>query len=57
MRTPFFDGRPEQFRPAPDQQLNAPEDVAQTVLFALRQPAGCEIRELIVTPSTEPSWP
>lgn len=57
MRTPFFDDRPEQFRPAPDQQLNAPEDVAQTVLFALRQPAGCEIRELIVTPSTEPSWP
>ena len=57
MRTAFFDGRPEQFKPAPDQQLNAPEDVAQTVLFALRQPAGCEVRELIVTPSTEPSWP
>jgi NAD(P)-dependent dehydrogenase (short-subunit alcohol dehydrogenase family) len=57
MRTAFFDDRPEQFRPAPDQQLNAPEDVAQAVLFALRQPAGCEVRELIVTPSTEPSWP
>ena len=57
MRTAFFDDRPEQFRPAPDQQLNAPEDVAQTVLFALRQPRGCEVRELIVTPSTEPSWP
>lgn len=57
MRTAFFDDRPEQFRPAPDQQLNAPEDVAETVLFALRQPAGCEVRELIVTPSTEPSWP
>lgn len=57
MRTAFFDDRPEQFKPAPDQQLNAPEDVAQTVLFALRQPAGCEVRELIVTPSTEPSWP
>jgi len=57
MRTAFFDDRPEQFRPAPDQQLNTPEDVAQTVLFALRQPRGCEVRELIVTPSTEPSWP
>jgi len=57
MRTAFFDGRPEQFKPAPEQQLNAPEDVAQTVLFALRQPPGCEVRELIVTPSTEPSWP
>jgi NAD(P)-dependent dehydrogenase (short-subunit alcohol dehydrogenase family) len=57
MRTGFFDDRPEQFRPAPDQQLNDPADVARTVLFALRQPPGCELRELIVTPSTEPSWP
>ncbi len=57
MRTAFFDDRPEQFKPAVDQQLNAPEDVAQAVLFALRQPPGCEVRELVVTPSTEPSWP
>jgi NAD(P)-dependent dehydrogenase (short-subunit alcohol dehydrogenase family) len=57
MRTGFFDDRPEQFRPAPDQLLNDPADVAQAVLFALRQPPGCEVRELIVTPSTEPSWP
>lgn len=57
MRTRFFDDRPEQFKPAADQQLNAPEDVAQAVLFALRQPPGCEVRELIITPSTEPSWP
>jgi NAD(P)-dependent dehydrogenase (short-subunit alcohol dehydrogenase family) len=57
MRTGFFEDRPEQFRPAPDQLLNDPADVAQTVLFALRQPPGCEVRELIVTPSTEPSWP
>ena len=41
----------------PDQQLNDPADVAETVLFALRQPEGCEIRELVVTPSVEPSWP
>ena len=57
MRTPFFDGRPEQFKPAADQQLNRPEDVARTVVFALRQPPGCELRELLVAPATEPSWP
>lgn len=57
MATPFFDGRPERFKPAPDQRLNRPEDVAASVLFALRQPPGVELRELIVTPSGEPSWP
>jgi NAD(P)-dependent dehydrogenase (short-subunit alcohol dehydrogenase family) len=57
MRTPFFDGRPDQYKPPPDAKLNRPEDVAQTVLFVLRQPAGCEIRELVVTPSLEGSWP
>ena len=57
MRTAFFDGRDERYRPAPDAQLNRPEDVAAAVVFALRQPPGCEIRELVVTPSTEPSWP
>ncbi len=57
MRTGFFDGRPEQFRPAPDQLLNDPADVAAAVIFALRQPENCEVRELVVTPSVEPSWP
>jgi NAD(P)-dependent dehydrogenase (short-subunit alcohol dehydrogenase family) len=57
MRTHFFDGRPEQFMPAPDQHLNDPRDVARTVVFALRQPPGCELRELLVAPATEPSWP
>src|SRR3954447_19896954 len=57
MRTRFFDDRPDQFKPAPDQRLNDPADVARTVLFALRQPAGVELRELIVTPAAEPSWP
>lgn len=41
MDTGFFDGRPEEFRPAPDQMLNDPADVAETVLFALAQPPGC----------------
>jgi NAD(P)-dependent dehydrogenase (short-subunit alcohol dehydrogenase family) len=57
MRTAFFDGRDERYRPAPEAQLNRPEDVAEAVVFALRQPRGCEIRELVIAPSTEPSWP
>jgi NAD(P)-dependent dehydrogenase (short-subunit alcohol dehydrogenase family) len=57
MKTHFFDDRPEHFKPAPDQLLNDPADVARTVLFALRQPAGCELRELVVAPAGEPSWP
>lgn len=57
MATAFFDGRDERFKPAPDAQLNRPDDVADAVLFALSQPAGCEVRELVVCPSREPSWP
>jgi NAD(P)-dependent dehydrogenase (short-subunit alcohol dehydrogenase family) len=57
MHTAFFDGRPEQYKPAPDAKLNRPEDVAQAILFALGQPPGCEVRELMVSPSTESSWP
>jgi len=57
MRTRFFDDRPQQYQPPADASLNQPEDVAATVVFALCQPAGCELRELVVCPSTEPSWP
>lgn len=57
MDTAFFDGRPEQYRPGPDAQLNPPDAVAESVVFCLTQPPGCEVRELLVTPSTEPSWP
>ena len=57
MDTGFFDGRPEQYRPGPDASLADPADVASAVLFALRQPAGFELRELVTTVSTEPSWP
>lgn len=57
MDTAFFDSRDEQYRPPPGAQLNDPADVASAVVFALSQPAGCEIRELVVTPATEPSWP
>jgi NAD(P)-dependent dehydrogenase (short-subunit alcohol dehydrogenase family) len=57
MNTAFFDGRTEQYRPGPDAMLNDPGEVAAAVLFALQRPAGCEVRELVITPSVEPSWP
>ncbi|WP_182347558.1 SDR family oxidoreductase [Tomitella gaofuii] len=57
MHTAFFDDRDEQYRPPPDAKLNRPEDVADSVMFVLRQPPGCEIRELVVCASEESSWP
>src|SRR4030095_5360170 len=35
MHTAFFDGRPEQYKPAADAKLNRPEDVAPAALFGL----------------------
>ena len=57
MRTAFFDERPEQYRPGADAQLNPPQEVAEAVLFALTRPPGSEMREMVVCPSVEPSWP
>jgi NAD(P)-dependent dehydrogenase (short-subunit alcohol dehydrogenase family) len=57
MDTHFFDGRDERYKPGPDAKLNRPEHVADVVLVALTQPQGCELREVLVTPSVEPSWP
>jgi NAD(P)-dependent dehydrogenase (short-subunit alcohol dehydrogenase family) len=57
MRTAFFDDREPQFKPGPDAVLNDPADVARAVVFALRQPPGCEVREMLVAPAVEPSWP
>jgi NAD(P)-dependent dehydrogenase (short-subunit alcohol dehydrogenase family) len=57
MATPFFDGRPEQYRPGPDAALNDPRNVARAVAFAIDQPPGCEVRELLVCPTQESSWP
>ncbi|MDT7573732.1 MAG: hypothetical protein QOH17_65, partial [Pseudonocardiales bacterium] len=61
MNTHFFDGRDPQFKPAADafeqNQLNDPANVADTVVYALTRPVGCEIREMVVAASTEPSWP
>jgi NADP-dependent 3-hydroxy acid dehydrogenase YdfG len=49
----FFDSRTEQYKPPADAVLNAPADVAAAVVFALSQPAGCELRELVICSSTE----
>jgi NAD(P)-dependent dehydrogenase (short-subunit alcohol dehydrogenase family) len=57
MRTGFFDGRTEQYRPGPDAKLNDPAHVARAVSFALDQPFGCAIRELVITASEEQSYP
>jgi NAD(P)-dependent dehydrogenase (short-subunit alcohol dehydrogenase family) len=57
MKTAFFDGRPDQYKPGPDAQLNDPNDVAEAVVFALTRANGCELREMVVCQSTEPSWP
>ena len=57
MHTAFFDSRDDRYKPPADAKLNRPEDVADAVLFARRQPPGCELRELVVAPSLESSWP
>lgn len=57
MATAFFDGRDEQYRPGPDAELCDPLEVADTVLFAISRPPGCEIKELVVAGPTEVSWP
>jgi NAD(P)-dependent dehydrogenase (short-subunit alcohol dehydrogenase family) len=57
MRTHFFDGRDPMYQPPPDAPLAPPEDVAAAVAFALERPRGIELRELVVCPSRETSWP
>ncbi|HEX6419183.1 MAG TPA: SDR family oxidoreductase [Acidimicrobiales bacterium] len=57
MRTAFFDDRDERYKPPPDLELCEPGAVAEAVAFALTRPPGCEVRELVVTPPGELSWP
>jgi NADP-dependent 3-hydroxy acid dehydrogenase YdfG len=57
MDTGFFDDRADQYKPPPGAKLNSPADVARAVLFALAQPPGCELRELVIASSHEESWP
>jgi short-subunit dehydrogenase len=57
MRTKFFDDRDEQYKPGPDAILNDPANVANAIMFALGQPAGCAVRELVIAAETETSYP
>lgn len=57
MRTRFFDDRDAQYKPTDDSKLNDPAAVADAVLFALGQPEGCEVRELVICHEEEDSWP
>jgi NAD(P)-dependent dehydrogenase (short-subunit alcohol dehydrogenase family) len=57
MRTKFFDDRDPQYKPGPDAVLNDPANVAAAIMFALGQPAGCAVREMVVCAETETSYP
>jgi hypothetical protein len=57
MRTAFFDGRDAQYKPGPDAVLSDPANVAAAVMFALSQPPGCAVRELVVCADRESSYP
>jgi NAD(P)-dependent dehydrogenase (short-subunit alcohol dehydrogenase family) len=57
MRTAFFDEREDRYKPPADLTLCDPAHVAEAVAFALTRPPGCELRELVVTPPDEASWP
>lgn len=57
MKTRFFDDRTEQYKPQDDSRLNDPANTAQAILFALNQPAGCEVREMLICHEEEGSWP
>ena len=53
----FFDDRDERYKPPAELELCDPRHVADAVMFALTRPPGCEVRELVVTPPDETSWP
>jgi NAD(P)-dependent dehydrogenase (short-subunit alcohol dehydrogenase family) len=57
MRTRFFDDRDAQYKPGPDAILNDPANVAAAIMFALGQPAGCAVREMVICAETESSYP
>jgi NAD(P)-dependent dehydrogenase (short-subunit alcohol dehydrogenase family) len=57
MKTNFFEARDEKYKPAPDAPLNDPANTAAAVMFALSQPPGCAVREMIVCSEVESSYP
>jgi len=57
MATSFFDDRAEQYRPGPDVMLADPANVARLIVAAVALPPGIEVKELVVGPPGESSWP
>jgi NAD(P)-dependent dehydrogenase (short-subunit alcohol dehydrogenase family) len=57
MKTAFFDARADKYKPAPDAPLNDPADTAAAIMFALSQPPGCAVREMVVCSEVESSYP
>lgn len=57
MKTRFFEGRTERFMPKDDSRLNDPARVADAIVYALSQPPGVEIREILIAHGEEDSWP
>ncbi|HEY0532191.1 MAG TPA: SDR family oxidoreductase [Actinoplanes sp.] len=57
MRTKFFDEREDRYKPGADAILNDPANVAAGIMFALAQPVGCAVRELVIAAETETSYP
>lgn len=57
MRTSFFDDRPAEHRPRADTRLAEPDDIGEMVAFALSQPPGIDLRELVACSSYDRSWP
>jgi NAD(P)-dependent dehydrogenase (short-subunit alcohol dehydrogenase family) len=57
MDTHFFDDRPDQYKPGADAVLAPPSEIADAAVYALTRPPGVDVREMMVSVSTEPSWP
>lgn len=57
METKFFDDRDEKYKPQDNSRLNDPARVADAILFALSQPRGCEVRQMLICHEEEGSWP
>jgi NAD(P)-dependent dehydrogenase (short-subunit alcohol dehydrogenase family) len=57
MATSFFDDRDPQYRPPADATMSDPQRMAEAVVFALAQPPDTCVRELVVCPAEESSWP
>jgi 2-dehydro-3-deoxy-L-rhamnonate dehydrogenase (NAD+) len=57
MQTRFFDDRDEKYKPQDNSRLNDPARVADAIIFALSQPRGCEVRQMLICHEEEGSWP